>query len=602
MQYYELLNGLRVLEISRYSSCSYAGRLLSLSGAHVTKILPDSLSFCSFYDELKTMISLKAFKKEINKYVSKSDIVIADCYFAHYVSDLYTGAGVFIEYPFDYLNEEKELQARYSWAYLTGESMGDSLFIGGSPAISLIGAHIASASLSGFINNERKPIIININNIMISALEGAYGHYIESHKLRQRVGNRHHSLSPMAILKSKDKRGILIGAPTTAHWQLLSDWAGIETEEAWLDDNMRLSQSEAIETRLSEWTKLFKADELFHMGQIFRLPFAKVQSIDEVKQCQQLHARDFFIREKEDIKSFRLPWLIKENEITLSSVYRKRPLNRLRILDLTTMWSGPYSTRIFADHGAEVIKIEAPYRPDGIRANKDNQAPFFKELNRHKLSITLDLNNPGERNYFLQLVEISDIVINNFSPRVMENLNLTESTLWNYNPSLIIIAMSAFGATGPYRDYVGYGPTLESMAGIAYLTKDQKDAPYLPGFSISDILAGIHSAYALLKAIYFIERKGNGIFFDISQYEVACQVVGRELIQGNERKQQTPVYEVNSFKETLRRYPVEPIFLSNNTKTIGYPWKSTRWNKSSGNVPRFGEHNEQIRKLITSGH
>lgn len=599
MQHNELLNGLRVLEISRYASSSYGGRLLALSGAHVTKVLLDSHSLSSIYDEKKASISLATFKQDKTTSQSSWDIIISDYDYAQYVHDLSTDVRVFIDYPFEYLNEEKELQARYSWASLTGEPTEDPLFIGGSPAISLIGAHVASASLSSFINGERKPIKININNIMISALEGAYGRYIERHELRKRVGNRHHSLSPMAILKAKDGRGIFVGAPTTGDWQLLADWTAIEREAIWDDDGTRFSQSRIIEARLSHWAKSSDAEELFHMGQLFRLPFAKLQSIADVKRCQQLHARNFFVHDNNDIKSCRLPWLIKKHEIASSTLSKNRSINHLRVLDLTTMWSGPYCTKLFADYGAEVIKIEAPYRPDGIRANEDNHAPFFKELNRHKLSITLDLNEAKERHYFLQLVEKSDIVINNFSPRVMENLNLTASTLWKYNPSLIIIGMSAFGATGPYRNYVGYGPTLETMAGIAYLTKNQRDISYLPGFSISDILAGIHSAYALLTAIYFNGRKGEGLFFDISQYEVACQAVGREMVQGDEREGQTPVYEINSFKETLKRYPVDPIYLSNNTKTIGYPWESTRWNKSSGKVPRFGEHNEEVRRLIT---
>src|SRR5699024_10068847 len=161
------------------------------------------------------------------------------------------------------------------------------------------------------------------------------------------------------------------------------------------------------------------------------------------------------------------------------------------------MWSGPYCTRIFADLGAEVTKVEAPHRPDGIRANQDSSAPFFRELNRNKQGIQLDLRIEADRQALLQLVRESDVLVENFSPRVMRNFRLDCETLWEYQSKLGSIFMSAFVQLVPYQKFVGYGWTLEVMSGIASLTHYSDGVSWLPGFSGRDSGAGIQGAFAL---------------------------------------------------------------------------------------------------------
>ena len=202
-------------------------------------------------------------------------------------------------------------------------------------------------------------------------------------------------------------------------------------------------------------------------------------------------------------------------------------LEELRVLDLTRVAAGPYATRIIADFGAEVIKLQAKKIATGAESNG---SAYFRALNRNKRSITLDLSYPEARDLFLKLTRISDVVIENFSPRVMQNWGLNYNRLKKAKPDLIMVSMSAMGQTGPWKDFIAFGPTLQSLGGLTYLTSFSKDTPLGLGYAYADMIAGLYGAAAILAALQYRRQTGCGQYIDLSQYEAVCTTIGPTLL------------------------------------------------------------------------
>jgi len=202
-------------------------------------------------------------------------------------------------------------------------------------------------------------------------------------------------------------------------------------------------------------------------------------------------------------------------------------LNGVRVVDLTRVLAGPYATRILADFGAEVIKVQSNKTATGAEVNT---SAYFSAWNRNKRSITLDLSNPEARELFLKLTAISDIVIENFSSRVMANWGLQYQSLTAVNPEIIMVSMSAMGQTGPWKDSVAFGPTIQALSGLTYLTSFNKDAPLGPGYAYGDIVAGLYAVIALLAALEHRDREGNGQYVDLSEYEALSGLMGPTLM------------------------------------------------------------------------
>ena len=202
-------------------------------------------------------------------------------------------------------------------------------------------------------------------------------------------------------------------------------------------------------------------------------------------------------------------------------------LRGLRVLDLTRVLAGPFTTRILADFGAEVIKIQSKKIATGAESNT---APYFCAWNRNKRSMTLDLGHPEARELFLKLVKISDVVVENFSSRVMSNWDLNYDRLKEVNRKLIMLSMSGMGQTGPWKDYVAFGPTLQSLGGLTYLTSYSQDEPVGLGYAYADLVSGLYGAMAILAALEYRDRMGQGQYIDLSEYEAVCTMIGPTLM------------------------------------------------------------------------
>jgi crotonobetainyl-CoA:carnitine CoA-transferase CaiB-like acyl-CoA transferase len=223
------------------------------------------------------------------------------------------------------------------------------------------------------------------------------------------------------------------------------------------------------------------------------------------------------------------------------------PLEGVRIIDLTQVFAGPACTRILADLGADVIRFEAPSRLDVTRNliitdndGKDHpwhRASYFVIRNINKREIMLDLAQEQGRDIFRKLVAGADVVVESFTPRVMENFGLGFDALRQIRPDLIMCSLSGYGQDGPMRDFGAYGMGLEPASGIASITGYRGGPPVRSGLSFTDPYSGFIGAGAIMTALNYRRRTGKGQYIDLSEQEAAIPIMAAALLdqQMNDR-------------------------------------------------------------------
>ena len=215
------------------------------------------------------------------------------------------------------------------------------------------------------------------------------------------------------------------------------------------------------------------------------------------------------------------------------------PLVGIRVLDFTWVVAGPVATRLLADYGAEVIKLERKPGPPGSR-----QTGLQGDLHRDKRSIAVNMSHPRGVEIARRLAQQSDLVIDNFSARVMRGWGMDYASLSQIKPDIVCVSMSGLGHTGPRASYVSYGPTLQALSGYTLLMTETGGAPAGFGYSYADMAGGYTGALAALLALWHRRRTGRGQFVDLSQFEAVVSVVGPALldIAVNGRTQEAPNY------------------------------------------------------------
>ena len=206
-----------------------------------------------------------------------------------------------------------------------------------------------------------------------------------------------------------------------------------------------------------------------------------------------------------------------------------RPLEGIRILDLTRVLSGPYCTMLLGDLGAEVIKVERPGEGDDTRAFappfQGDQAAYFLSINRNKKSITLDMKSERGKQILWRLVDLSDVLVENFRPGAMERLGFGYEAVRARRPAMIYCSISGFGDTGPQKDRAGYDVIVQGEAGIMDLTGPPEGPPHKVGTSIADLVSGLTAAQGILAALYAAKNNGRGQRVHISMYEAVAALL-----------------------------------------------------------------------------
>jgi crotonobetainyl-CoA:carnitine CoA-transferase CaiB-like acyl-CoA transferase len=206
-----------------------------------------------------------------------------------------------------------------------------------------------------------------------------------------------------------------------------------------------------------------------------------------------------------------------------------RPLEAVRVLDLTRVLSGPYCTMLLGDLGAEVIKVERPGTGDDTRAFappfQGDQAAYFLSINRNKKSITLDMKSERGKEVLWRLVDVSDVLVENFRPGAMERLGFGYNAVRARRPAMIYCSISGFGDTGPQKDRAGYDVIVQGEAGIMDLTGPRDGPPHKVGTSIADLVSGLTAAQGILAALYAAKRDGLGQQVHVSMYEAVAALL-----------------------------------------------------------------------------
>jgi crotonobetainyl-CoA:carnitine CoA-transferase CaiB-like acyl-CoA transferase len=206
-----------------------------------------------------------------------------------------------------------------------------------------------------------------------------------------------------------------------------------------------------------------------------------------------------------------------------------RPLEAIRVLDLTRVLSGPYCTMLLGDLGAEVIKVERPGEGDDTRAFappfQGDQAAYFLSINRNKKSLTLDMKSERGKEILWRLVDSSDVLVENFRPGAMERLGFGYEAVKARRPAMIYCSISGFGDTGPQKDRAGYDVIVQGEAGIMDLTGPRDGPPHKVGVSIADLVSGLTAAQGILAALYTAKTNGHGQRVHVSMYEAVAALL-----------------------------------------------------------------------------
>ncbi|OBG28135.1 acyl-CoA transferase [Mycobacterium alsense] len=324
----------------------------------------------------------------------------------------------------------------------------------------------------------------------------------------------------------------------------------------------RWAYRDLIREQIGPWLAERTVDEIVELAQLFRLPIAALGNGSTIRDLEYVRQRKVFARNPAGFYQPRPPWVMsacgpaplgatppvgeadgelpwRRAESESQPTAQGLPLAGVRIVDLTAFWAGPAATHLLAAVGADVVKVESIQRPDGIRYSGGMRTDVddwweygwvFHAMNTNKRSVTLDLGSDQGRALFLRLAAGADVVIENFSPRVMENFGLTADALLNVNPKLVVARMPAFGLEGPWRDRVGFAPTMEQIAGLAWVT-GLPDAPPVTPRGACDPLAGVHAAFAVLAALSFAARTGSGQQVELPMLETVLNATAVQAIE-----------------------------------------------------------------------
>ncbi len=327
----------------------------------------------------------------------------------------------------------------------------------------------------------------------------------------------------------------------------------------------RIAHSSELHGIISAWTEEHEVAEVVEQAAMFRIPaapvldgaslvqfglFARGRLFEPNPRGGFSHPRSPFLSSATGPRPTAAAPTIGEHEQvpfasdrSTPSPQRPRrradlPLDGTRVLDITAFWAGPAATQYLATLGADVIKVESIQRPDAIRFNIGvsptteqwwEQGYLFHSANLNKRGITLNLGDDRGRGLFLALAAHADVVVENFTPRVMENFQLTYDAICEVRPDVVMVRMPGWGLDGPWHDRPGFATTMEQASGMAFVTGYEDGSPMAPG--LCDPLAGIHVAFAVLAALEERGRTGRGQHIEVPMIDLAVNIAAEQILE-----------------------------------------------------------------------
>ena len=364
---------------------------------------------------------------------------------------------------------------------------------------------------------------------------------------------------------------------TTAQWHTFLDM--IERPDLAGDESLYVQRNRArsdVVEAVQQWTRRHTVDEVVQIGSLYRIPTVPIGNganfprFDHVTSRELYdanprggfpHPRTPFLSTATDRRPpGAAPTLVPRIESALGAGkptagpsraprpfvsestpvadHQDLPLAGVRVIDFTAFLAGPMCTQYLATLGADVVKIESTRHPDPMRFSVRvdpavdqwyEQGAIFQSANLNKRSVTLDLSDDRGRNLVLRLVATADVVVENFTPRVMEQFGLTYEDLSAANPSIIMVRMPGFGLDGPWRDRPGFAASMEQVSGLAWTTGYADGLPSIPG--ICDPLAGMHAAFAVLTALEHRHQTGDGQHVELAMIDMTATIAAEQMLE-----------------------------------------------------------------------
>jgi crotonobetainyl-CoA:carnitine CoA-transferase CaiB-like acyl-CoA transferase len=382
---------------------------------------------------------------------------------------------------------------------------------------------IALALLARRRDGAGQVVDVSLHESVVASLEHVTGRYRQDGTVAARQGSLHWS-GAFRVARCRDGDVLL---SHLGDWSALLEWLKADgaaadlVETRWRDESERRRHAGHVFDVLAAWAQSYRRAALLAHADLLRLPFAAVQprSVGPPPPwCAARAARERPCAEPHGAAMPRAP-------AGAAGPAAGRPptaavLDGVRVLDFTWVVAGPLATRVLADFGADVVKIERRDAPD----DATRRGGLFGNLNRGKRSLALDMADAGERAIARTLARHADIVIDNFNPRVMPAWQLDAAAIHADNPGAIVVGLSAFG-----RDdaRVGYGPTVQAVSGFTWHMRHPGGAPAGLGFAYADVASGYATALAVVAALWRRGHSGAGVALDVVQAHVAARLLHR---------------------------------------------------------------------------
>ncbi len=437
------------------------------------------------------------------------------------------------------------------------------VFVGGQVGEYLAGAYASAATLASRRRGVGELVDLSMLEVQILGLTYYPVTYFE---MLGRPWRDARKITVPGIAHAKD--GLVdVGCGTAQQWFDLCAMIG---HQDWIDEDSPLSITEHANEKAAEiysWFDTQTVDDVRELATAFRIPNAPVANGATITELDQFQHRCSFVTNPRDgFTQPAPPYRMHPTELLSpqaaprlgehTAQYRRPrssatrqpirvgtpdllPFNDLRVLDMTTFWAGPSCTHFFAMLGAEVIHVESTSKPDGARLiagiplTEDqwwDKSPIFSALNTNKKGLTLDLQTSAGRDLLRRLIATSDVIVENFTPRVLDQIGLDFAAVQALRPDAILLRMPGFGLDGPWRDKPAFAYVIEAASGVSWLTGYPDRNPYEP-YSIGDPNAGVHAVNALLLALESRGRNGKGVLIEAAMIDAALNIAAEQVIE-----------------------------------------------------------------------
>ncbi len=441
-----------------------------------------------------------------------------------------------------------------------GDPSRAPVFVGGEIGSWLSGAYAAVGTMASRIGKGSAAAGGLVDVSMLEVLSMCLTYYpVTYFDATGRPFRSRRSIMTPGVGTAKDGM-VAVGVGTGQHWL---DFCVMVGHPEWMEDKSLFRERGHLVPVIDEWFAGHTVEEIRELATAFRLPHALIANGENLPQLDHFVARQSFVPDPDG--SFvqpKPPYMLHPAQLRppgpapalgrdagyLPDPRSPRarapveggglPLSGLRVIDMTAFWAGPSCTHILALLGAEVIHVESTRRVDGTRMlgapmTEDQwweRSPIFSALNTNKKALALDFQSESGMQLILRLIATADVVVENFTPRVLDQVGLTFERMRAARDDVILVRMPGFGLDGPWRDNAAFAYTIEDASGLTWMTGYPEEKPLEP-YCVGDPNAGIHALAGLLLALEHRNRSGAGVLVEAAMIDAAINVTAEQVIE-----------------------------------------------------------------------